>query len=41
MPELIDKAKLNNRVVPPDEEEDDEDPEDEEVNQNQTENTFS
>ena len=41
LPELIDKAKLNNRVVPPDEGEDDEDPEDETVNHNQTENTFS
>ena len=34
LPDLIDKAKLNNRVVPPDEDEEDEDPEDEEVNQN-------
>ena len=42
LPELIDKAKQNNRVVPPDEEEDvDEDAEDEEVNQDKTDNTFS
>ena len=40
-PELIDKAKINNRVVPPDEDEEEDDPEDEHVNQNQTENTFS